>query len=83
MCHATVCLCIFHVIILWGMSLLERDGAPRSFYTAAVLDNLPKVEAAKYDKLAGVVRKIISQVGVSIRGGMPSCQSKICCHSAG
>ncbi|CAK0783331.1 hypothetical protein CVIRNUC_006530 [Coccomyxa viridis] len=39
------------------------------FGCVVVLDNLPKVEAAKYDKLAGVVRKIISQVGVSIRGG--------------
>ena len=47
--------------------------ASRSFCTAAVLDNLPKVEAAKFDKLAGVVRKIISQVGVSIRGGAMSC----------
>ena len=36
---------------------------------AAVLDNLPKVPHEKYDKLAGVVRKVISQVGVSIRGG--------------
>jgi hypothetical protein len=43
--------------------------ASSSSYPAAVLDNSPKVEAAKYDKLAGVVRKIISQVGVSIRGG--------------
>ena len=34
-----------------------------------MLDNLPKVPHEKYDKLAGVVRKVISQVGVSIRGG--------------
>jgi translation initiation factor 3 subunit B len=38
-------------------------------FCAAVLDNLPKVPHEKYDKLAGVVRKVISQVGVSIRGG--------------
>ena len=34
-----------------------------------MLDNLPKVPHEKYDKLAGVVRKVINQVGVSIRGG--------------
>ncbi len=37
-----------------------------------MLDNLPKVAHEKYDKLAGVVRKVISQVGVSIRGGVAS-----------
>ena len=51
-------------------------------HTAAVLDNLPKVEAAKYDKLAGVVRKIISQVGVSIRGGATSCMCPSPRHTA-
>ncbi len=39
---------------------------------SAVLDNLPKVPHEKYDKLAGVVRKVISQVGVTIRGGARS-----------
>jgi translation initiation factor 3 subunit B len=34
-----------------------------------VLDNLPRVPPEKYEKLAGVVRKIVSQVGVTIREG--------------
>ena len=35
----------------------------------AVLDNLPQVPPEKFEKLAGVVKKIISQVGVQIREG--------------
>jgi hypothetical protein len=45
-----------------------------------VLDNLPQVPPEKFDKLAGVVKKIISQVGVQIREGEDFGTSCWCMH---
>ena len=38
----------------------------------AVVDNLPQVPPEKYEKLSGVVKKVISQAKVVIRDGEAS-----------
>mmetsp|Transcript_22241 Transcript_22241/g.28795 ORF Transcript_22241/g.28795 Transcript_22241/m.28795 type:complete len:698 (+) Transcript_22241:45-2138(+) len=40
------------------------------FSTAIVVDNLPKIPKAKYDKLLGVLRKVFGQMGKITEGGL-------------
>lgn len=55
-------------------SKVQQEPGLKVLCCRAVLDNLPEVPPEKFDKLAGVIKKIISQVGVRIREGeMTSC----------
>lgn len=49
----------------------EKEKFLKDFSTCVVVDNLPKIPMAKYDKLCNVVRKLFSRMGNIVELEMP------------